>query len=284
MIKGLISDISLLFRFFLSPIIFGQLKGWTLIAFYTVSTLLSLITALVIIDDDYADTTRRSEYKLNDIKRVLANKADASTQYIDAGRRLNNAQYQLGLFDENDSCMITFYKFSYSDEFKHAGESELDKHKKQLQACSSKEAVTASTNDFAKNNAVVLRPFEDLESVFKLVSNLTSAKSGIGPVRYHTSPPIPGDFLDTIPFELNFIASAVETVSYMKLISDACSNCLVRLSKLTPQESSAKYNAIMSVNIYMNESDKKSLEKLQNNIATGRYAGDSLATFQASPK
>jgi len=283
-IKGLISDLSLLFRFFLSPVIFGQLKGWTLIAFYTVSTLLSLITALVIIDDDYADTTRRSEYKLNDIKRVLAQKADASSQYINARLRLDNARYQLGLIDENDSCAHTLNNFHLSDEFKHPGESKKDKYQKLLQACASKEVVIASTNDFAKNNVVVLRPFEDLESVFKLLSNLTGAKSGIGPVRYHTSSPIPGDFWDTIPFELNFIASAVETVSYMKLISDACSNCLVRLSKLTPQDSSAKYNAIMSVSIYMNESDKKSLEKLQNNIVTGMYAGDNLATFQANPK
>ena len=260
------------------------MKGWTLIAFYTVSTLLSLITALVIIGDDYADTTRRSEYKLNDIKRVLAKKADASTQYKSARLRLDNARHQLGLIDENDSCVFALDKIDRGGELEHASNSEQEKFQKDFLDCASKEAVIALTNDFAKNNAAVLKPFEDLETVLKLLSTLTGTESGIGPVRYHTSPPIPGDFWDTIPFELNFIASAKETVFYMKLINNACSNCLVRLSTMSLHNDSGKYSATLLVSIYMNEQDKKSLKILQNNIVTGRYAGDNLATLHTNLK
>ena len=260
MIKSTLADITLLLKFFFSPVLFGQLHGWKLISLYVVSVMLSAGISYIIIDEELDRLLSRSEARLAQTNKEKQKKSNVAKDYRRVQTQFDETVLKQG------SCV-----------------NKLNPDSAAWKECVSADMVWARLKKYQEDNTKLLRPFEDVDYSLMLLSAYLSGIDGIGHVNYSAISANDEDVLLALVLKLQFTSSTTALVDIFQSINAGCANCKVQLIELKPTDNDA-LKVSLRVSLYLLADDKpvNTLQELNQAIADNKYSGDDLKSLASN--
>jgi len=273
-ISKLLVDIILLFRFFQSPFIHGQLVGWKLVGFYFISIFFCSITTYLIIHETFHDDKRRAQHKARQLDSELVKKSSVADDY----RRL-----QINLdaaYDGKQSCVITLGKILKGKKYSLAPQIQKDIYDQQWHDCVDKKAVLQRVTKYYSENESVFVVFENPSNVLAAVAH-TTRELNVSKTSYRLGVVNTEDFYIVIPLILEAKMPYEILAKYIEELDNSCANCLIKLNGLLYDTSRKSYSTTIKLILYLDPNDPKGEPKIwAKEIKEGKYSGQDLASYK----